>query len=234
MNTWIRTLALTLITSSGFALAKPVPIEDTKCVKASVEKAHDATVNYAAYASSPGSAYAIQITSTRSMTLLTMVKSQARFKDPKDPTKLLEPEQVAKEIRYGVPSDAFVLVTLRPTNLNEGRYYPSFVMRCTTAFPAQNRFTHHCEMLRDKPHYGLQNFTSDLSVSQDGCPATEPTRLSYNLVLDSNEAEVDQIKAKVLEPAGPVLGPIIGALFDVESFFTNYYVNFYNGWASVL
>jgi hypothetical protein len=124
---------------------------------------------------------------------------------------------------------------LQPVNITDGSYYPRFLLHCDSNFDSPAHFSHHCNLMPDKPHYGLQNFTSTLEATAFS-PQCLPgqTRLDYTLVLDSSSADVNVIKREATRPLIPGVRQIVAALFDEESFFRGYYENFYNSWANQL
>jgi hypothetical protein len=208
---------LSLIFITSVARASTVVIDDKRCVSADAKLVHKSITAYENYSSLPGASFKIKLKRIGTVTLLSMEKSQLKMK-----------------VSTESGTDANVWVVLRPMEVEDGAYYPKFLIHCTSTVDAADHFTHGCQLAKDKLHYGLDDFQSTLTAAQGSreCPAGQ-TYLDYRLVLVANEKHVEQIKAKAVEPYG-VLGYIVALLFDEEAFFRDYYRNFYEGWVKSL
>ena len=203
-------LAIAAAAATFDARAAKVVIHDTRCVTAPSQRVHDMMTDYEGYVKLPGAKYEMKIAHVGKLPLLTMVKSQSRY--------------TARDARE---TDAKVWVVLQPTNLTDAAYYPRFLLHCVSHHEGERNFTHTCALEAEKPHYGLDGFNSTLEATADA-PSCEKgqLRLEYTLTLTSNDSHVEEIKKKVVEPAG-LLGPILAKLFNEETFFRGYYLNFY-------
>jgi hypothetical protein len=228
LSTSLTTTFLALASlAAASASAETVVIRDSRCVRASAEAVHASITNYPAYASLPGAKYAIKL-GAASIPLLRMTKAQAAY-----------------SLREAAATKALVYVELQPTNLQDTGYYPRFFLDCSSDGKG-SRFQHRCRLLPREEYaafrlkdaapsaYGLSDFRSTLSIegSSPAC-AEGRTRLEYELRLVGDSRQVEQIKQKVLEPAGALAGTL-GRIFHEETFFRAYYENFYQGWASAL
>jgi len=211
---------------SPLAQARVVTIPDKRCVDRGIQRVYDVTVDYRNYVNTPGATMAFDLALVK-LPMLRMINSDTS--------------------KSSAPSDSVVRVVMQPSNLQNYSFYPRFYMRCTASFVSSTEFEHECKIMPKQlmkqqngsvkivyDQYGMQDFHSTLRVVENSpeCKSGR-TLLDYKLVMTSNDAEVTEIKHEVLKPAGP-LKQQIGALFDEESFFKNYYINFYNGWAGTL
>jgi hypothetical protein len=209
---------LTALLSAAFSTAAQgasVVIRDKRCLSASPARVHDVVVGYDRYSATPGAKYSVPVPLVGSMPMLAMIKSQSRFLT-----------------NNASGTDANVWVVLQPSTLSQAAYYPRFLIRCTST-PRGAGFQHVCREQRNVQHYGMDDFESTLDVVGGASECGGKTLMTYELRLTSNDREVSEIKDAVLAPAGP-LAAVIGGFFDEESFFRNYYLNFYNGWVSTL
>ena len=211
-------LLLAIATLPLNAFAVTVTVDDSRCVDATVSRAHEFITNYENYSKLPGARYEKYVPGRGTMPMLTMVKSQARF-----------------TAQTAAQTDAFVWVVLQPTNVKDSSVYPRFLIHCVSSFDSAKHFNHTCNLAQDKQHYGLANFVSSLQVTGNSpdCDANQ-SRLIYRLVLESNSEEVTQVKKAATSLLGPIIGPIVGFFFNEETFFRSYYVNFYDSWAKAL
>lgn len=209
--------ALALLQGS-LALATPTVIAEKNCVSASIARAHSTITDYDNYSKIPGATYEMKFPGFKPITMLRMDKSQGKFFTI-----------TASE------TNAYVWVVMQPTNLSDSRYYPQFLLHCTSSFVTETKMVHRCNMVKTAKHYGLQDFRSVLTVTtgSNHC-APDQTFLDYELVLDSNPAEVNEIKREVIRPMGMIVGGLVDAIFQEEAFFKGYYKNFYESWVKSL
>lgn len=223
MKTSILSLIAVLgtIAAQASSLAATVVITDTRCVPASIDRAHKWITNYEDYSNQskiPGARYAIKLPVADQIPLLTMIKSQARF-----------------AIRSETRTDGFTWVVLQPTNLTDQNVYPKFLLHCTSSIDSPDHFSHKCSLDKTKPHYGLDDFQSTLEANgASAICGSNKTMLTYRLTLESNTRDVDAIKNAATAPLGRTLGPAVASLFNEDRFFRSYYVNFYDSWAKAL
>ncbi len=211
-------MILSLALAPNLAFAVNVTVDDSRCVDATISRAHEFITNYDNYSKLPGARFEKSVPGFGTMPMLTMVKSQSRF-----------------TAQTAAQTDALVWVVLQPTNVTDSKVYPRFLIHCTSAFDSAAHFTHACNLANEKQHFGLANFTSTLQVTAnaDDCAAGQ-SRLIYRLILESNAGEVTQIKKAATSLLGPIIGPIVAYFFNEETFFRSYYVNFYDSWAKAL
>lgn len=215
-----------LMASTSFAAVSP--LEDSRCVSASLQKVHDSITDYNNYTEIEGAKLSKKIL-IFNYPLLTMTKSQASY------IKKLPNE-----------TDAIILVELQPTKLDNSRFYPQFILRCQSLWTSESEFSHACLLNKKARHYALKDFHSSLKVTKNSniCPQDRPTLLQYKLVLESDPVAVAEIREQVLglpkfsnelaEAARQEFLSILETLYNEEEFYNTYYQNFYNGWVKSL
>jgi len=227
--------AQTLAIAESTIKIEPVKITKDDCVNTSLEKAHASVTNYANYKDLKGARLSRSVpdpshpTQLIEIPLLTMVKSEPGF---------------TKQEKLNTEAD--ILVTLQPALLGKGKgkYYPTFLLRCVSSpGTTKESFTHVCDLDQKADHYGLSDFHSILTASENS-PKCKPgeTRLKYELVLVGNSTDIKEIKKQVeadfkdrfKQTIAQILIPVILALFDERSFFEEYYRNFYAHWVKSL
>ena len=181
-----------------------------QCVPASLTELFEILISYDKYSSLPGAQYDMHTSIMGDIRLLSMVKSQSQFTS-----------QSAQN------TDALLWLVLQPTNLTEAELYPRFLSRCVSVSDGDNKINHSCLMDATKQHFGINSFQSHLTIV-DGDPkcAQGQALVSYQVQIDSNDADIDQIKDKVLGKAG-ILAPILKGMFNNEVFIRSYFENFY-------
>jgi hypothetical protein len=149
--------------------------------------------------------------------IVDMIKSQSRF---------------SKNDATG--TDAMIYVVMQPVpfaNTTDASVYPRFILNCVSKFNSEKTFVHKCAMDTTKLHYGLDDFQSDLLVTENApnCPQGQQ-ELVYTLTLYSNAKDVAEIKERVIQYYTEVSRPVVDSLFNETDFFKNYYVQFYDEW----
>lgn len=179
-----------------------VKVSDTLCVTAQPERVKAVIENYSAYAGSPGSTYTI----LGNLTALDMVTSTSSPSLSGDGTN--------------------VLISLKPLNLE--KLQPFFGVLCTSSL-AGRIYKHSCIQSGTK-YYAVSGFTSSLSAESgsNACPSGQ-TLVRYSASIGGNRTHIAQIKSAALQSVAPGVKNVVSALFDGESFFKDYFNNFYQG-----
>lgn len=152
-------------------------------------------------------------------------------------------------------NDSAVFIVLRPLSSTDGRYYARLLIHCVGDFSKNGTFNHYCDlderndlppsMTSDNPlfvyrNFGLSKFSTVLHAESyrpelkvPGCQAGQ-TLLQYSFRLDANPEQVNQIKTSALGPFARLSSVFdaFSGLFDNGTFFSWYYQEFYNAWAS--
>lgn len=123
-----------------------------------------------------------------------------------------------------------VAVQMRPMNLNDPSYFPSFVLQCemdSSAIAQGKKVVQTCLLRKDRGHYGISEFESTVEVTPDpDCSSPNSTRITYDLQITSNSEDVRQIRGAVLRVPG-FNNKILDKIFNEERFFKTYYSDFY-------
>ena len=235
-------LFVSLIPFSSFADGLPPvvlpPKDDVRCLPARVTaaKAHASITDYANYVNLPGASYKVRIGRLQTeYELLVMTSSNPTYQ--------------VREIDADSPvrTEASVRVVLQPVNVRRFENCPRFTLKCDSHRNDAGSFEQTCRLDPAKDHYGVDAFFSMLKVRElqtgeadlvcadqerrEGLPAGAlSTRLSFHLEMTMNSENVQSIKEEALAPFPALVRPFALALFDERSFFTNFYMNFYNGW----
>lgn len=217
MTKFFSLLSCTFLLSQAALASAPVFLEDHRCVTASIGRAHQSITDYENYSRIPGALYQLKVLG-QGINLLRMIKSQSRY-----------------ALREMTRTDALVWVVLQPVNITDAEFYPRVLLHCMSEAQSPEHFSHRCDMVTDKPHYSISNFSSRLEVSADSpdCEKGE-TKLDYTLAIEMIDDDVLAIKTEALRPLGSILAPLVGAFFDPDKFFRSYYKQYYESWAQQL
>lgn len=199
------------ISNSSFAAYSE--FNKQECVRSDLNAIQSLFTRYNDYASMPGSSYSIDVAGV-SFPMVKMTKSQSKAVSA---------------------TESLVWIVLQPTNLTDGNLYPKFLLNCKIdRNENQNYFSQKCQMVQDKPHFGLQDMKIEVYSNRNSknCSPKE-SNLYISVKITTNSSEVMKIKTKVLEPAGP-LAPVVANLFDESTFFQAYFDYLYTEWFKTL
>ena len=160
---------------------------------------------YDQYSKFQGSRYEMVLLG-KSLPLLSMIKSQSK--------------SITQESSY-------VWIVLQPMGVNEASLLPRFLLRCDSNQTQPSNINLDCNLQKNKTHFGIDDLSIHvtLNASDEKCGINQ-TGVSLQVNINGNKAEIDQVKAEVLKPAGALSG-MIANLFNEDDFFKNYFQNFY-------
>ena len=234
------------------AQADSFPIDRDYYPTATLDKLHQAFVNYEKYSSQNGANYTqnfkqladklhISIPSFGfdqiEVHLLKMYYSKVMGWI--SPTPELDVPSSPRDSR------ALVVVALQPSTLTDLKYYPKFILDCTVS-PLNRGFQQICKIMEPgeytlnngkkiKPARitnGLKQLTSTTTVTQTG----SGTHVHVHIEVETNPAEITTIKNAVkadyesIPLIGGYLSSNIDSLFSEQTFFTDYYDQYYESW----
>jgi len=204
-------LIVALASNSSFAAYSEFNKQD--CVRSDLNAIQSLFTRYNDYATMPGSNFSMDVASVN-FPMVKMTKSQSKTVSA---------------------NESLVWIVLQPTNLTDGNLYPKFLLNCKIdRNENQQYFSQKCQMVQDKPHFGLQDMKIEVYSNRNSknCLPKE-SNLYISVKITTNSSEVAKIKTKVLEPAGP-LASVISSLFDESTFFQSYFDYLYTEWFKAL
>lgn len=176
------------------------------CTRTSQSELVSELTNYDQYYRYSGSSYEMSILGT-SLPLLSMIKSQSKLMSP---------------------GSSVVWIVLQPMGVSQAELMPRFLLKCDSAQVSSGAAKISCSMLKSKTHFGVDDLNIQVTVdSNDSKCGAGKTGVNVHVNLSGNKAEIEQVKAEVLKPAGPFKG-ILSSLFNEDDFFKNYFENFYS------
>lgn len=229
-----------LLLSTAVVQANVINLKHEVCIDVSLNKAVASITRFTDYPSLPGA------TLTRGpFDMLTMFISlvQVNGKYVND---------------AGQPVDQVLLNSLLPTKVGEKKHvsigtvlqpvpavfdrkdkskrklFPSFWLNCEYGYTSNSVYKQDChqDLSDDAPRFAVVGFDSEMTLTESGCKSGQ-THLNFSLKLSTNDLEVKQIKSALVSN-NKTLTDLVIKLFDEQSFFLDYFKNFYDGWAKSL
>ena len=224
---------------AGSARADGLTRDDVRCVNASVRTVYQWLLDYENYKNLDDDIG------------FDLMGKKRRLVDMIASSPVPSPSAQNTDIR----NDSMVFIVLRPLSATDGKFYPRLLIRCQADFAENNSFNHHCELVERnnmpdtmKPedalynyrNFGLSKFATSLhaetyrpELNIKGCEVGQ-TLLQYNFQLGENKKHVERVKTAALGPFSKLaaLAEALSSMFDTGAFFSWYYQEFYNAWAS--